>query len=252
MKQLLLFVFVYLTLAKFEYDLSLPSAVLFNQYIVRENIKVSGEEATKRFSIFESNLEIIKNLNQKQNKAKFGITKFSHYSPKEFAEKFLTLNQPIRDKRVGVAPEYPSQVINALPTSWDWRTKGAVTPVKDQGQCGSCWTFSTTGNIEGQWFLTKGKLVSLSEQNIVDCDHLCANGSCDAGCNGGLMGTAFDYVMKNGIDTESSYPYTAEDGPKCLFNPSNVGATINGWNFISQDETQMAASLVARSTFCSC
>merc|ERR1712203_884495 len=106
--------------------------------------------------------------------------------------------------------------------SVDWVKEGYVTGVKNQAQCGSCWAFSATGSLEGQHFKKTGKLVSLSEQNLVDCEKQ------DFGCMGGLMAHAFAYIEKNnGIDTESSYPYTAKTGKKCFLSPKMLEPHCN-------------------------
>ena len=121
---------------------------------------------------------------------------------------------------------------NADSSSFDWVSKGAVTPVKDQGQCGSCWAFGTTGDIEGVTFLKTGKLVSLSEQELVSCD----KGE-NEGCNGGLQEDAFDYVKKNGITTEKDYPYRSGGGStgSCKSTKTKNDLTyIKGWTQVSK------------------
>jgi len=209
------------------------------------NLKFSVYELQKRYNDFSSNLLIINSLNQQSTSARFGITKFTHLSPDEFKNQYLTLKTTVRTDSDPVAAEYGNDEVMALPDTFDWRDKGAVTAVKDQGQCGSCWAFSATGNMEGQWFLAGNKLVSLSEQNLVDCDHECIDANdCDAGCEGGLQPNAYNYVIKNGgIDTEDSYPYTGSDDT-CSFKPASVGTKIANWTFVSQNETQMAVYLV--------
>ncbi|KAF2904126.1 hypothetical protein ILUMI_02049 [Ignelater luminosus] len=165
-----------------------------------------------------------------------GVNKFTDMTKAEFA-KFLTpfnlSEMPILEKMyvplVGV--EDPDQV--------DWRTSGAVTDVKDQGQCGSCWSFSTTGALESQLFIKTGTLTSLSEQNLVDCSKSVGND----GCNGGWPSKTFDFIQQNGgIDTEASYPYEAKDG-KCRYNPQNSGGTDNGAHAVGQSEDALKSAV---------
>ena len=168
-----------------------------------------------------------------ENADKFGYTlemnKFGDLDAGEFANIYNGYRSRRRSsnttaKFVATGAQLPDEV--------DWRTKGCVTGVKNQGQCGSCWAFSATGSLEGQHQLKTGNLVSLSEQNLVDCSGKYGND----GCNGGLMDDAFEYIKANhGIDTEASYPYVARD-ERCRFNPSNVGATDTGYVDIKHDD----------------
>uniref|UniRef100_A0A668V0L9 Cathepsin L.1 n=1 Tax=Oreochromis aureus TaxID=47969 RepID=A0A668V0L9_OREAU len=129
----------------------------------------------------------------------------------------------------------------ALPDTVDWRDKGYVTEVKDQKQCGSCWAFSATGALEGQHFRKTGKLVSLSEQQLVDCSSNFGN----SGCMGGWMDFAFKYIKYNrGIDTEESYPYEAKNG-LCRYNHDSIGATCSGYIIVKRFEEQALKEAVA-------
>jgi len=221
--------------------------IMFKQFAYENNKNYASDEIYQKFTIFRNNLVKIDALNAFPGRhAQFGVTKFSDMTPSEFKKTYLGTKVPSSlPKSLPVAPLVSDSVIKALPTSFDWRTKGAVTPVKNQGQCGSCWAFSSTGNVEGQHFLSGQKLVGLSEQNLVDCDHECmpydGESSCDSGCEGGLMPNAFHYIASNnGIDSETSYPYEAVDGT-CSFKRADVAAKITNWTMVSQNETQMAA-----------
>jgi cathepsin L len=135
---------------------------------------------------------------------------------------------------------YQADDVTDLPPTVDWRDKGYVTPIKNQGSCGSCWAFSSTGSLEGQTFKKYGRLTSLSEQNLVDCSQKQGN----QGCSGGLMDQAFAYIKANGgIDTEISYPYEGVDA-KCRFNAANVGANDTGFVDVqSKDEAALQSAV---------
>ncbi|KAH7849557.1 hypothetical protein Vadar_019609 [Vaccinium darrowii] len=203
------------------------------------------EEHDYRFSVFKANLRRAKRHQKLDPTAVHGVTKFSDLSPAEFRRNFLGLKR--RFKLPSDAKKAPILPTNDLPADFDWRDHGAVTGVKDQGSCGSCWSFSTTGALEGAHYLATGKLESLSEQQLVDCDHECdpeERGSCDAGCNGGLMNNAFEYSLKvGGLQREEDYPYTGKDGT-CKFDKSKIAASVSNFSVVSVDEDQVAANLV--------
>jgi cathepsin L len=199
----------------------------------------SGSEEQLRRAVWESNLKKVQdhNLHADLGVHTFwlGMNKYADLSITEFAKMMNGYNASITGSRRS-GRTFVSDPLRDLPDTVDWRDKGYVTGVKDQGQCGSCWAFSSTGSLEGQHFKATGKLISLSEQNLVDCSTKQGN----MGCNGGLMDQAFEYIKENnGIDTEDSYPYEARDN-QCRFKSTDVGATDTGFTDIkSKDEGQL-------------
>jgi len=191
------------------------------------------EEFLVRYRNFKANLDFIHAHNAKDATFTVAMNKFGDLTVEEFSKFYLGTRFTSTAAPVQSAPQ-------ALPDSWNWNTRGAVTAIKNQGQCGSCWSFSTTGSTEGCHFLTKKKLVSLSEQNLMDCSTSQGN----QGCDGGLMTQAMDYIISNkGVDTESSYPYTAADGT-CHYKSANSGATLKSYtNVNTGDENDLQAKV---------
>ena len=162
-------------------------------------------ELETRFKIFVSNFHDIMNhnLDQTQNFT-LGVNQFSDLTSEEFKSMYVSgLKSNVGSSN---CKSFSSSASNA-PDSIDWRNKGAVTSVKDQGQCGSCWSFSSTGAIEGAWAISKNQLVDLSEQELVDCATGIKYNS--HGCNGGQMDGAFKFVIEHGQCADSEYPYTS-------------------------------------------
>jgi len=212
--------------------------VQFNEFIQKYNKNYAVEEINIRFNNFKSSVARTESLGG--TSAQFGITKFSDMSVDEFRSTILMTQVPTKKSTapvVGVAAPDPH-----APATFDWREHNAVTPVKDQGQCGSCWAFSATEAIESAWIL-KGhatpSTVDLAPQQIVDCD------SIDGveGCNGGETESAYDYIIQaGGQEPEKDYPYTGVNG-KCKFIAADVDAKISTYTSISKDETTLPTNL---------
>jgi cathepsin L len=195
-------------------------------------------EYNYRLAVYQSNLEFVENHNRKNVGFSCAMNQFGDLTLEEFKQLYLGMNVDASNLVQSNVHSTPNFVAD---DPVDWRTKGAVTSVKNQGQCGSCWAFSTTGSVEGAWQIKKGSLVSLSEQNLVDCSSAQGN----MGCDGGLLDSAFDYIISNqGIDTEASYKYTARDG-SCKFNKANIGSTMSSYKDIqSKSEPSLQSAIV--------
>lgn len=196
---------------------SIDYTPLFDRWVQQFSMKFSDEfHRASVFSTWLSNHVYIEKSNALNRTYTLGHNQFSGMNSEEFSA-FLGYSS------LSSMSSYGTPVgifgndrklrrnvnLEELPASVDWVSKGAVTPVKDQGQCGSCWSFSTTGALEGAYYTKYGSLPSFSEQQLVDCDNL-SNGGKDHGCNGGLMDNAFTWISKNGgLCTEHDYPYVS-------------------------------------------
>ncbi|XP_009789260.1 probable cysteine protease RD19D [Nicotiana sylvestris] len=205
------------------------------------------EEYIHRLGVFARNLLKAAEHQALDPTAVHGVTQFSDLTEEEFERMYMGVKVVDRATSLLGQGHAPPLEVKGLPESFDWREKGAVTEVKMQGTCGSCWAFSTTGSIEGANFIATGKLLNLSEQQLVDCDHTCDikdKKACDSGCSGGLMTNAYKYLVEaGGIEEEDSYPYTGKRGD-CKFNPDKVVVKVSNFTNIPIDEQQIAAYLV--------
>jgi C1A family cysteine protease len=183
----------------------------------------SLEHFINKFDTFVENYRFIKEFNIGSSKCinicipaniSLGENYFMDLSQEEFKQFH---NLQIESKSItNTCSSFTSSTSSYTPSSIDWREKGAVTPVKDQGQCGSCWAFSSTGSMEGAWEIKTGSLISFSEEQLIDCSYGKKYGN--FGCNGGLMDSAFQYAVDYGMCSEEDYSYTAsiENCEQCV------------------------------------
>jgi len=206
-------------------------------------VYTSAQEKSYRAAVFKANVLAIKAHNEAASLSRETFTKkvnkFADMTADEFAAQMT-------NPRFATSERKRKEVEQAKLgwTDVDWRSKNVVTHVKNQGQCGSCWSFSATGSIEGAHAIATGTLVSLSEQNLVDCSKSYGN----QGCNGGLMDDAFQYVIHNGgIEGENSYQYNGADSGACQYSPGLSVATISSYADIRQgDEADLQSAIQSK------
>ncbi|KAF2078127.1 hypothetical protein CYY_000598 [Polysphondylium violaceum] len=218
----------------------------FTNWMVKHSRTYSNHEFQNKYAVFKKNVDFIAEWNAQNSGTVLGLTTHADLSNEEYKKMYLGTKFDASHKIR--ASTHKKNFAGSNPTSVDWRAKGAVTGVKNQGQCGSCWSFSASGATEGAHEVKTGNLVALSEQQLIDCSSNTKWGN--DGCNGGLMDNAFKYIIANGgLDTEASYPYTEKQG-KCKFNPKTVGATLTSYTDVphgseSDLETEAAISPVS-------
>lgn len=221
----------------------------FDEFKVQfKKVYKNSEEELMRFKIFTKNMETAAKMNSglDEGTAQYGhLSPFADISAEEFRRvNNLPITPQILDEHQYKALSHKSFSTYAtktdpLPASYDWREKGAVTEVKNQGQCGSCWSFATVASIEGSNYLTNNQLVSLSEQELVDCS------VSDNGCQGGLPSRAYEDLLENkaGLELENAYPYSAVQ-KGCKADTSLEKVFIDSWVPVAKSEDMIAAALM--------
>jgi len=212
----------------------------FSSWATLHGKSYTKAEVNYRARIYQRNLELIENHNRKNLGFTLAMNKFGDLTNAEFTAMYMMPKFNASNvARLGKPHVYDASL--PMDDTVDWRTKGVVTGVKDQGQCGSCWAFSATGSMEGAVGIAKGKLNSLAEQQLVDCSGDYGN----YGCDGGLMDSAFQYIIAvKGMEQEDTYPYTATDG-NCAFDAKFIVSSISSFKDVTTgSETALMTAIV--------
>lgn len=203
-------------------------------------LNASHEE--QHHSIFRDNLAYIERRNREQNSFKLGINHFADLDPDMFRQRFSNSNVSsrgfLRSKRKTFI--FDTNTISSLPSYVDWRAKGAVNPIKNQGQCGSCWSFATIASVEGAYAIATGSLRSLSEQQLLDCS------TSNHGCIGGNIDLALEYIEQNGgVDSDTDYPYMGAQGTCDTARNKRIVARIGDFrDVVPRNEDQLLAAVM--------
>jgi len=216
--------------------------LLFTRFMSQYNKKYTHDTFFYRYTVFKANMDKIYLANKQKHTYTLGMNEMGDMTHAEFKATKMGYNKIDRSYARSKNAEGPHTHLKAVPATVDWRSKNAVTPIKNQQQCGSCWAFSTTGSVEGAAAIASGKLVSLSEQQLVDCSQAQGN----QGCEGGLMDQAFQYIISNnGITTEANYGYTAMDGTCNSTAAAQVATTISGYTDVTSGDQNSLIAAVA-------
>ncbi|XP_007239311.3 procathepsin L [Astyanax mexicanus] len=206
----------------------------------------SEEEESQRKMTWLANRKLVLEHNMLADQGlksyRLGMNHFADMDNQEYQDKFANCLKPFNRNKTNPAPAFHRPAVGAaVPEEVDWRDLGYVTEIKNQEQCGSCWAFSSVGALEGQMFRKTGKLVPLSEQQLVDCSFLYGN----LGCEGGLMEEAFEYIMHNGgLEAESTYPYEAEE-KMCRFKQHEAVAYCSSYAHLPEGDEMALMSAVS-------